>query len=122
MDSFLLLFIIPRQVIGMDEYGGIDMIEVTAKEIEAKLANKELMHLIDVREVDEVADGKIPGALNIPLGLLEFRMNELDKATEYTIVCRSGGRSSMAAKLLEGHGYKVVNMTGGMLAWDGPVE
>ena len=98
------------------------MIEVTAKEIEAKLAKNELMHLIDVREVDEVAEGKIPGALNIPLGLLEFRMNELVKATEYTMVCRSGGRSSMATKLLESHGYKVVNMTGGMLAWDGPVE
>lgn len=98
------------------------MIEVTAKEIEAKLAKNELMHLIDVREVDEVAEGKIPGALNIPLGLLEFRMNELDKATEYTMVCRSGSRSSMATKLLESHGYKVVNMTGGMLAWDGPVE
>lgn len=98
------------------------MIEVTAKEIEAKLAKNELMHLIDVREVDEVAEGKIPGALNIPLGLLEFRMNELDKATEYTMVCRSGGRSGMATKLLESHGYKVVNMTGGMLAWDGPVE
>ena len=73
------------------------------------------MHLIDVREVDEVAAGKIPGAINIPLGLLEFRMNELDKNKEYILVCRSGGRSGRAAQLLESHGYNVINMTGGML-------
>lgn len=98
------------------------MNEVTAKEIETKLAQGQLLNLIDVREVDEVAEGKIPGAINIPLGLLEFRMNELDKAKEYTMVCRSGGRSGQATNFLESYGYKVVNMAGGMLAWEGPVE
>jgi len=98
------------------------MNEVTAKEIEAKLSEKQSLNIIDVREVDEVAEGKIPGAINIPLGLLEFRMNELDKNKEYTMVCRSGGRSGQATKFLESYGYKVVNMTGGMLAWEGPTE
>lgn len=98
------------------------MIEVTAKEIEAKLSEGKQLNLIDVREVDEVAEGKIPGAINIPLGLLEFRMNELDKTVEYTMVCRSGGRSGQATKFLESYGYKVANMEGGMLAWEGPVE
>lgn len=98
------------------------MNEVTAKEIETKLSAGQTINLIDVREVDEVADGKIPGAINIPLGLLEFRMNELDKAKEYIMVCRSGGRSGQATKFLESYGYRVVNMTGGMLAWEGPTE
>ena len=66
--------------------------------------------------------GKIPGAMNIPLGLLEFRMHELDKSKEYIIVCRSGGRSGRAAQFLEYHGYKVINMTGGMIAWEGKIE
>lgn len=98
------------------------MKEITSNEVAAKLAKKQSLHIIDVREVDEVAQRKIPGALNIPLGLLEFRMNELDKSVEYTMVCHSGGRSGMATQMLESHGYKVVNMTGGMLAWEGAVE
>jgi rhodanese-related sulfurtransferase len=44
-------------------------------------------------------------------------MDELDKNKEYILVCRSGGRSGRAAELLEKHGYCVVNMNGGMLAW-----
>lgn len=98
------------------------MNEVTAKEIEAKLSEGQMLNLIDVREVDEVAEGKIPGAINIPLGLLEFRMNELDKTKEYTMVCRSGGRSGQATNFLESRGYRAVNMAGGMLDWDGPIE
>ncbi|KIL49245.1 rhodanese-like domain-containing protein [Jeotgalibacillus soli] len=98
------------------------MKHTTPAEVEAMLKNKQPINIIDVREVDEVKEGKIPGAVHIPLGLLEFRMHELDKSTEYTMVCRSGGRSGMASKLLESHGYKVINMTGGMMAWEGSTE
>jgi rhodanese-related sulfurtransferase len=98
------------------------MKQLTAKEVEKLLQEGKQLNIIDVREVDEVAAGKIPGAINIPLGLLEFRMNELDKNKEYILVCRSGGRSGRAAQLLESHGYNVINMTGGMLEWEGPVE
>lgn len=72
-----------------------------------------------MREVEEVKIGKIPNALNIPLPLLEFRMHELDKAKNYIVVCRSGGRSGMAARFLEQQGYSVTNMTGGMMEWKG---
>ncbi|MBM7693336.1 rhodanese-related sulfurtransferase [Peribacillus deserti] len=98
------------------------MKQMTPKEVETLLNNKQPANIIDVREVDEVKTGKIPNAIHIPLGLLEFRMHELDKSKEYIIVCRSGGRSSMAFKLLESHGYKVINMSGGMLEWQGVVE
>jgi rhodanese-related sulfurtransferase len=77
---------------------------------------------VDVREVSEVAEGRIKGAIHIPLGLLEFRMNELDKNKTYVVVCRSGGRSSRATKFLEYYGFNVINMQGGMLAWQGPTE
>ncbi len=95
---------------------------ITPKEVEERLRAGESLHIIDVREPDEVAAGKIPGAVNIPLGLIEFRMHELDKNEEYILVCRSGGRSGRAAEFLDSRGYRVVNMTGGMLAWEGPVE
>ncbi|WP_342599913.1 rhodanese-like domain-containing protein [Psychrobacillus sp. FSL H8-0483] len=97
------------------------MKEITTKELEQKLANGESLNMIDVREVDEVAEGKIPGIIHIPLGLLEFRMNELSKSESYIMVCRSGGRSGRATQFLEGHGFDVSNMTGGMLAWEGEV-
>ncbi|MGG4043276.1 rhodanese-like domain-containing protein [Bacillus smithii] len=98
------------------------MKELTAKEVESLFREGKLLNIIDVREAEEVATGKIPGSIHIPLGLLEFRMNELDKEKEYILVCRSGGRSGRAAKLLESFGYNVINMKGGMLEWEGPVE
>ncbi|PEL14418.1 rhodanese-like domain-containing protein [Bacillus sp. AFS017336] len=98
------------------------MKEMTAKELELLLNEKSDLNIIDVREVDEVKTGKIPGAVNMPLGLIEFRMNEIDKSKEYIMVCRSGGRSGRATEFLESHGIKVINMSGGMLSWEGKVE
>lgn len=95
---------------------------ITAKKLEELIKEGKKINLIDVREVDEVSAGKIPGAVNIPLGLIEFRMNELDKSKDYIVVCRSGARSGRATQFLESYGYKVTNMTGGMLSWEGPVK
>ncbi|MGH2316619.1 rhodanese-like domain-containing protein [Planococcus sp. SE5232] len=92
---------------------------MTTQQVQELVESKQAINLIDVRETNEVAAGKIPGATNIPLGLLEFRMNELDKSKEYIMVCRSGGRSGQATNFLENHGYKVTNMDGGMLDWNG---
>lgn len=98
------------------------MKQIRATDLELLLKEKKDLNIIDVREVAEVAGGKIPGAVNIPLGLLEFRMNELDKGKEYYIVCLSGGRSSQVTRFLEYQGFNVTNMTGGMMAWMGEIE
>ncbi|MFJ5622855.1 rhodanese-like domain-containing protein [Peribacillus loiseleuriae] len=98
------------------------MKEMTAKEVELLVNEGKALDIIDVREVDEVAAGKIQGAVNIPLGLVEFRMHELDKSKEYIMVCRSGGRSGRATQFLEGQGFNVINMAGGMLSWEGKVN
>lgn len=98
------------------------MVETTPEKVKEMLEENKTVYLIDVRELDEVKEGKIPGAIHIPLGLLEARLHELDKETEYTMICRSGGRSGKATKFLESYGYKAVNMAGGMLAWQGPIE
>ncbi|AWE07197.1 rhodanese [Lysinibacillus sp. 2017] len=95
---------------------------IQAQEVQEKLEAGEALKIIDVREVDEVEEGHIPGITNIPLGLLEFKMNELDKKESYIMVCRSGGRSSQATAFLESQGFDVTNMAGGMLAWNGEVK
>lgn len=95
---------------------------IQPEEVQAKLEAGEALKLIDVREVDEVEAGHIPGIIHIPLGLLEFKMNELDKSESYIMVCRSGGRSGQATAFLQSHGFDVTNMEGGMLAWNGEVE
>ena len=98
------------------------MKEITAVELEKLLNEGKTVNLIDVRETDEVATGKIPGAVNIPLGLIEFRLQDLDKSKEYVLVCRSGGRSGRATEFLESRGFHVTNMTGGMLSWNGDID
>ncbi|MET3695782.1 rhodanese-related sulfurtransferase [Bacillus oleivorans] len=98
------------------------MKQLSANEVAALLNENKDLNIVDVREVDEVTLGKIPGAIHIPLGLLEFRMHELEKSKEYIMVCRSGGRSGRACQLLEGHGFNVINMAGGMQDWEGITE
>ncbi len=98
------------------------MKEITVQEVKKRLAKGEKIHFVDVREVAEVEEGHIPGIIHIPLGLVEFRMHELDKNIPYIIVCRSGGRSGQAAAFLDSYGYDVTNMVGGMLDWEGKAE
>ncbi|MRH43439.1 rhodanese-like domain-containing protein [Aquibacillus halophilus] len=98
------------------------MKKITSTELKELFNTEKIVNVIDVREVDEVATGKIPGSIHIPLGLLEFRMHELHKSKENVMVCRSGGRSGRASQFLENQGFKVINMTGGMLAWEGDME
>lgn len=65
------------------------MKEITAKEVEQAIIQGKKLSLIDVREVEEVAAGHIPGIIHIPLGLLEFRVQDLNKDEPYIMVCRS---------------------------------
>ena len=86
---------------------------------------REGARLVDVREPEElVADGRIEGALHVPLGELSQRAHELADE-RLVIVCRSGARSGMAADALRASGWEAYNVDGGILAWerDGlPVE
>ena len=81
--------------------------------------------VIDVRDGTELADGKVPGAMHIPRGMLEFRA---DAATPYhnealqpdrpvLVYCASGGRSALAGKLLQDMGYGQVYNLGGFKDW-----
>ena len=74
--------------------------------------------LLDVRQPEEYEAGHIPGAMLIPLGELEAREGELDRAKKVITYCRSGHRSLAAAIALCGLGLKgVLHLDGGILNW-----
>ena len=71
--------------------------------------------VVDVRETSEFAMGHFDGAINIPLGIIPFRLDEF-KAMQGPIVvyCRSGNRSGMAMNLLKQAGLAEVYNGGGL--------
>lgn len=96
--------------------------------------NKSEALVIDVREPAEYAEGHIPEAINLPRGVLEFQLSshpavaasgcepevalkQLQERPIY-LICRSGGRSALAAAALQDMGLsKVFSVSGGMQAW-----
>lgn len=76
---------------------------------------------LDCREPKEFKMGHIPGAVNIPRGLIEFKIAKQvpDKNEPLVLYCKSGGRGCLATCTLCRMGYKnVKNMDGGWLAWE----
>jgi sulfur-carrier protein adenylyltransferase/sulfurtransferase len=76
--------------------------------------------LVDVREADEWAQGHVPGAVFIPRGFLELRVEEKvpDRAREIILYCAGGTRSALAARALQDLGYEhVSSMAGGFGKW-----
>jgi rhodanese-related sulfurtransferase len=73
--------------------------------------------VVDVREPGEYAEGHVPGAVNIPLGRLTARLDELDRTTPVHLICASGNRSAAMADVLRAHGFIAVNVRGGTSAW-----
>lgn len=69
--------------------------------------------LLDVRTPGEVAYGTIPGAINIPVDELRFRLNELPKDKPVIIFCAVGLRGYLALKILQPRGYQTRNLSGG---------
>ena len=89
---------------------------------EAEQAITEADVVIDVREADEYQAGHLPGAGNIPRGLLEFKLSGDDalSARDLNIVlyCKTSGRAALAALSLKQMGYlHVKSITGGFDAW-----
>ncbi|HEY3765624.1 MAG TPA: molybdopterin-synthase adenylyltransferase MoeB [Gaiellales bacterium] len=94
--------------------------EQTAQEAAERLAVEPRPVVIDVRERDEYEQGFIPGAVHIPRGNLETRIeaNVPDRATPVVIYCASGIRSAYAAKTLAELGYTdVVSLAAGFSGW-----
>ena len=72
--------------------------------------------LLDVREPFELAVENVPEAVNIPLGQLRSRLDEFPRDKEINVFCRSAQRSYYATRILLQNGFKVKNISGGMLS------
>ena len=81
---------------------------------------------LDVREPNEVAaSGKVPGALSVPRGLIEFRADPssamhdalLNRAKTVIVYCGSGGRAALAGMTLKEMGFSDVRNMGGFKGW-----
>lgn len=95
---------------------------ITAEELKAKLEKGEELLLVDVREDEEVEMGIIPQAKHIKMGAIPESLDQFEKDKEYIFICRSGRRSENVCAYLQDQGYKVRNMVGGMLDWEGEVK
>lgn len=79
---------------------------------------KEKLTVVDVRTNAEWNEGHIPGAHHIELNDLPNRISQLDRQETTVLVCKSGARASLASSLLKNHGFPVMNLKGGMQAWN----
>ena len=84
-------------------------------EFKAAFDRKDLGLIVDVRNENEFADGYIPGAVNVPRGLIEFRIWKLvgfpdktDMNAKMTLYCATGGRCALATKSLQDLGFTSV--------------
>jgi rhodanese-related sulfurtransferase len=73
--------------------------------------------LIDVREDDEYAEARVPGAVHIPLGEVPDRIGEVPTDTTVYVICARGGRSAKAVEHYRSLGIDAVNVAGGTLGW-----
>ena len=101
--------------------------QLAPAELQSRLEAGEQIVVIDVREPDEFAQGKIPGAFTIPRGVLEMQVDgRLPLESTVVLYCGAGARSALACKSLAEMGYdKVENLEGGFNGWVGsglPVE
>jgi sulfur-carrier protein adenylyltransferase/sulfurtransferase len=95
--------------------------EISADELRQWIAEGKDMILLDVREPEEYANGNIPGAVNIPRGLLELEVDEVVPEHGKTVVayCGGGGRSALAADTLQVMGYQNVHsLARGFKGWN----
>lgn len=93
---------------------------ITVQEVKSRLDEGEELHLVDVREPEEVAEFNI-GGIALPLKKIQtMETDDIDELRDKEVICycRSGQRSMMAALILQQMGFtNVKNMEGGVLAW-----
>jgi hydroxyacylglutathione hydrolase len=99
---------------------------LTASELDERRSSVSDLQVVDVRGPGEIAEGKIPGAAEVPLARILDRLAELDPAATTVVYCGSGYRSMIAASVMRAAGFgDVSDLVGGFGAWqhgDFPIE
>ena len=90
------------------------------EQFKEKLKSDKELIVLDVRTPEEVAAGKIENSINIPVQVLEERINELEKYKdkEIFVLCRTQNRSSAAQSILKKNGYNAKYVIGGMSVYN----
>lgn len=92
--------------------------QISAVTLQQRIANDEVLFLVDVREPHEFEFTHIAGSVLIPLNQIPQRLSELDPEQEIIVICHHGIRSQQAAHYMQQHGFKnIINLTGGIAAW-----
>ena len=100
-----------------------DIEEIGPAELKARLERGDGVMIVDVREGEEVAIARFPGARHIPMGDIPSRLAELDPDRETVIVCHHGIRSAQVAMYLTRLGFeRVSNLSGGIDLWSATVD
>jgi rhodanese-related sulfurtransferase len=97
-----------------------DVTTVEADEFEKDITGHKVQ-LVDVRTPAEFSEGHLVNAVNIDVKEPDFISKaspRLDRKNKVYVYCRSGKRSMDAARQLSKSGYKVVNLSGGILEWE----
>ncbi len=92
------------------------MREIEVSQLAEKIAAG--FKVVDVREMDEYAEGHIPGALHVPLQTVPYNLESFRSEQDVFVVCQVGGRSGKACQYLIDQGVtNVVNVAGGTSGW-----
>jgi sulfur-carrier protein adenylyltransferase/sulfurtransferase len=94
--------------------------EMTAADLRRLQQSGDDFTLIDVREREEQAKGTIPGAVCLPRGILEVKIDQVtaDKDRKIVLYCAGGNRSALGAWMLKKMGFRnVISLIGGYNGW-----
>jgi hydroxyacylglutathione hydrolase len=108
---------------GMEQLGDApELIErttrLTAPALAEQLASSEPPQVIDVRTEREWQEGRIDGALSMPLSRLSEQISGLPRDREVVTYCASGYRSAIANSVLSREGLRTADLVGGLAAWE----
>jgi hydroxyacylglutathione hydrolase len=109
----------PPEII--DEYAVKEKLSETKEENTLKIKeriNARSVYILDVRRSSEYAEGHIDNATNIVHTRLASKLKELPTDSPLVVHCQGGGRSAYACSLLQRAGFDVINLEGGMSAWN----
>nr|WP_281280350.1 rhodanese-like domain-containing protein [Nocardioides eburneiflavus] len=92
----------PQDEVGLDDFAA---------------AHSQGAYVVDVREADEVAGGRVPGAVHIPMHEVPGRIAELPQDEPVFVICQVGGRSRQVVDHLRAQGIAAINVAGGTGGW-----